>query len=302
MVPTLKSSENVVELLHQSLFEMLRKLEQRHIYFDKSGVGRLCSILGYIAGMRDGGNVDFANRLTSELQSVLASLTPDDNTTTVDLVLPLDDAEVTIPVNVPAKKVLLSDDRTLHGFSMCAYSPVAPRRFDAELSRQIPIAEAEFTAEKAKHSSRMQVKAEAGVARISAKIEANWDGNSQNICRLLTTEIRREMRTLMTELRHDPQPLDFVTPAAKQAVWRQFYVPEPTAEHGVIGEIRSSEVYGFISDEQVAQQKALARFRRTTAVVYYGYIFHGGVIYHGPGAGQTFTVSLDSKRLWGIHT
>ena len=29
---------------------------------------------------------------------------------------------------------------------------------------------------------------------------------------------------------------------------------------------------------------------------------HGRLIYHGPGAGQTFTVSLDTRQFWGIHT
>jgi hypothetical protein len=35
----------------------------------------------------------------------------------------------------------------------------------------------------------------------------------------------------------------------------------------------------------------------------YHFNFNGGLIYHGPGRGETFTVTLgDSKHLWGIHT
>jgi hypothetical protein len=33
----------------------------------------------------------------------------------------------------------------------------------------------------------------------------------------------------------------------------------------------------------------------------HAFAFNGGLIYHGPGAGQTFSVSLTS-RLWSVHT
>lgn len=36
--------------------------------------------------------------------------------------------------------------------------------------------------------------------------------------------------------------------------------------------------------------------------VYYRVAYNGGLIYHGPGAGQTFTVSLTKGGLWGVHT
>lgn len=35
---------------------------------------------------------------------------------------------------------------------------------------------------------------------------------------------------------------------------------------------------------------------------YYMVSHNGGLIYHGPGGGQTFTVTLDKTPLWGIHT
>jgi len=35
---------------------------------------------------------------------------------------------------------------------------------------------------------------------------------------------------------------------------------------------------------------------------YYTISHNGGLIYHGPGAGQTFTVTLGKAPLWGIHT
>lgn len=37
--------------------------------------------------------------------------------------------------------------------------------------------------------------------------------------------------------------------------------------------------------------------------IYYYMGFNGGIIYHGPGAGQTFTVRIgDNSRWWGMHT
>ena len=35
---------------------------------------------------------------------------------------------------------------------------------------------------------------------------------------------------------------------------------------------------------------------------FYRFSMNGGLIYEGPGAGETFTVSLGTPRFWGIHT
>lgn len=34
----------------------------------------------------------------------------------------------------------------------------------------------------------------------------------------------------------------------------------------------------------------------------YRFDFNGGLLYHGPGGGETFSVSLGSPRFWSIHT
>lgn len=34
----------------------------------------------------------------------------------------------------------------------------------------------------------------------------------------------------------------------------------------------------------------------------HGYAFNGGLIYHGPGGGETFSVSLTNSRPWSVHT
>ena len=35
---------------------------------------------------------------------------------------------------------------------------------------------------------------------------------------------------------------------------------------------------------------------------YYRFDFHGGLAYHGPGGGETFSVALGDISFWGIHT
>ena len=36
--------------------------------------------------------------------------------------------------------------------------------------------------------------------------------------------------------------------------------------------------------------------------VSYGFSYNGGMLYHGPGAGETFAVTLGSVRGWSVHT
>ena len=35
---------------------------------------------------------------------------------------------------------------------------------------------------------------------------------------------------------------------------------------------------------------------------YYRFAFNGGLLYHGPGGGETFSVTLGNVRFWSIHT
>jgi len=36
--------------------------------------------------------------------------------------------------------------------------------------------------------------------------------------------------------------------------------------------------------------------------VYYSFAYNGGFLYHGPGGGEVFAVTLESNPLWSIHT
>jgi len=41
---------------------------------------------------------------------------------------------------------------------------------------------------------------------------------------------------------------------------------------------------------------------RHSATFYYRFAFNGGLLYHGPGGGETFSVTLGNVRFWSIHT
>lgn len=58
-------------------------------------------------------------------------------------------------------------------------------------------------------------------------------------------------------------------------------------------------------DPNAAYSEELTEYRfldKGQTKFYYVPGFNGGLIYHGPGAGQTFTVNFGGGSLWGIHT
>lgn len=42
--------------------------------------------------------------------------------------------------------------------------------------------------------------------------------------------------------------------------------------------------------------------RTSGATIHYGYSFNGGLLYHGPGGGEVFAVTLGEVRGWSVHT
>lgn len=61
----------------------------------------------------------------------------------------------------------------------------------------------------------------------------------------------------------------------------------------------------LLTPEQIEAHQGLGREAVTfvhSFGVPHGYAFNGGLLYHGPGAGETFSVSLTGNRLWSVHT
>jgi len=42
--------------------------------------------------------------------------------------------------------------------------------------------------------------------------------------------------------------------------------------------------------------------RHSSTVVWYGFDYNGGLLYHGPGGGEVFAVTLGDVRGWSLHT
>jgi hypothetical protein len=42
--------------------------------------------------------------------------------------------------------------------------------------------------------------------------------------------------------------------------------------------------------------------RTTGAIIHYGFVYNGGLLYHGPGGGEVFAVTLGDVRGWSVHT
>lgn len=68
--------------------------------------------------------------------------------------------------------------------------------------------------------------------------------------------------------------------------------------------IRVLNIREFVEHNNSSAELTEYRYAdRNQVKVYYTQCMTGGFIYHGPGAGETFTVSLGNKdQFWGIHT
>ena len=71
--------------------------------------------------------------------------------------------------------------------------------------------------------------------------------------------------------------------------------------HRVVEELKITEkVHLNEGYSQVLTEYAFKNAYRYSQ--YYTYGYNGGLIYHGPGAGETFSVTLETNALWSIHT
>lgn len=176
---------NIVDKGGRYLFRLLDDRPQ--VYFSASGAVRAGHVYGYIQGVAAAGNTQFAERLAQEFENALSRLTHGD---TASL-----EVSPGHSIQVPARKCILNDDGTLHGFSVLWCRPYLP-----ELSGGLP------------------------------------------------NEVLEEYIN-------------------RRRLWETVY----------------SQNHFY--------------------TVKYAASYNGGLIYHGPGAGETFTVNLSSSgHYWGIHT
>jgi hypothetical protein len=84
----------------------------RSLVWSESGLARAGSILGYIIGMRDGGNPEFAEQLAEDFLRNLERLVPDHHK------IPVEEGSKHM---VPATICEIRDDGTFHGFSLAWY-------------------------------------------------------------------------------------------------------------------------------------------------------------------------------------
>lgn len=89
----------------------------RALVWTESGLARAASVVGYIIGIRDGGNPEFATTLANDFLKNLERLVPDH-----DIELGEDSK-----YKVPASICQIHDDGSFHGFALAWY------RFNREL-------------------------------------------------------------------------------------------------------------------------------------------------------------------------
>jgi hypothetical protein len=107
--------EDPIEQLSGMLYgyteHQLRYMDRALVWTD-TGLARAASVVGYIIGMRDGGNPEFAEQLAKDFLRNLERLVPDHK-------IPVEEGS---EHKVPATICEIRDDGTFHGFSLAWYT------------------------------------------------------------------------------------------------------------------------------------------------------------------------------------
>lgn len=225
MSETVTEEKPKLELVQNAMYRHIVHWHEhwkRSLVFSETGLLRMASIAGYIQGLVHAGQEEFAKQLVEDLCHQLEWLGHESQEMELEFTCSDGTKE---KVKVPPRKVVLSDDGTLHSFSFAVYSPVNLDVYEARL---------EFH------------------------------------------------RQCLAQSKETPQ---FDTPHA--CVAREFKIMD---------RINHRDPYSTALTEQ---RYTGTQFRK----VYYAYTYNGGLIYHGPGAGETFSVLISDKpTLWSIHT
>jgi len=199
------------------------------LHFTEGGISRLSNIAGYLQGLAHGGveSRKLALKLALDLSRWLDYLSNYGGN--IDIPCHGDSAST---VSVPKYRVVVSDDGTLHGFTLAWFQAVSnEKRLErAEAIKQQRISPIEQLADK--EDARL------------------WDECLADAEKSLGLD--------------------------KDLLLRRHYKPTWSTPEN---------------------QSTCCEF------VHYGYAFNGGLIYSGPGRGETFTVSVgNQERYWGVHT
>lgn len=231
---TTTTEKPAIEKIQDHIYSYVRRSADEHkrrLYFTDTGLARLTSIEGYLAALAETGHElaeTLANDFYNNLNNIVGSR---------DITFNL--SEVQDKVEVPARKCLLHDDGTKHGFSLLWLYPVDPSRYDECVEgHRKAIRERE-----AEHNKTHRRCKECGHQ------EYLWGETSHQLA----------VKSLKILERVDPHAQ---------------YSEEITE-------------YRYAGGHHVK--------------IYYATGMNGGLIYHGPGAGQTFTTNI-GNTYWGIHS
>jgi hypothetical protein len=180
----------------------------RRCYWSEEAKARLANISGWLLGLAHGGKKELAENLAEDFWAQLRYVARSGESREIDFGNGL-------TRSVPAGKVTLLDDGTLHGFSIVMYYPIDPTTWDKK-----------YAALQAAQPDCAEWEIEQAVSR-HLKVQSTFEG---------------------------------------QDLTETVYLPE--------------------------ERRVSVRYRAAA---------NGSLVYHGPGGGETFTVSL-SRSAWSVNT
>lgn len=81
--------------------------------------------------------------------------------------------------------------------------------------------------------------------------------------------------------------------------WRWAAAREKAAE--AFGIRKELEEFRYYTPTWVNEDTP-SSIRTSSTLVHYGFLYNGGLLYHGPGGGEVFAVTLGDVRGWSVHT
>ena len=113
-----------------SYMSRLKDVRKRNLYFTEAGLARLAHIEGWLTGLHDAGKVEEAEKLAEDLERNLDRLTQSE--------------EIEFEVNgdnlsAPARKCILHDDGTKHGFSLLWLQVINPQVYEEHHAEQVEL-------------------------------------------------------------------------------------------------------------------------------------------------------------------